>query len=293
MLKKITKAIVIYTIFYVIETVAFSVLLYLSSNAIQVDYNHFLLDQLTLRTYLIVEPLSIAVYYVQKIIESCSFAVLTSFVAQYIMNREDILIFPEKLVIRHRTSWDGRNKLTLGILLGNKSHFYIQNMTCTITCKYIKQVESILIVSEFTLSEKRTILDKFYRFSFDLTKFPRQILQDIIKKSEDYATGTISVCFTGTYNLDKTFTQVVSYRLSDIVFDEHIPNPSSVRKNIFTGNVLIAPFSRRTIKKIDWNEITRVVEVDENSRTDIVKEIKKIIRNIKKQDIYYNKLPQN
>lgn len=282
MFKKIAKAIVIYTIFYVIETVAFSVLLYLSSNAIQVDYNHFLLDQLTERTYLFVEPLSIPIYYLQKIFESCSLVVLTSSIVEYIMNREPILIFPEKLVIRHRTSWDCRNKLVLGILVGNKSRFYIQNMTCTITCKYIKQTEPILISSEFTLSEKRTILENFYRFSFDLTKFPRQILKDIINKPEYYDIHTISVCVTGTCNLNKSFTQVISYRLSDIVFDEHIPNPSSVRKNILTGNVLIAPFSRRTIKKIDWNEITRVVEVDENSRKDTVKEIKKIIRNMKK-----------
>ena len=283
MFKRIAKAIAIYTIFYLIETLAFSFVLYSLDTNIQSSFQVFLVDQLTERTHIIVGSQFIPIYFLQKIIETSALAVLTSYIFAYILNREPSLIFPDKLVIRHRTSWESRNKLTLGILVGNKSHFNIHNAICTVTCTYIKQTEPLLINSEITLSDERTVLENFYRFSFDLTKFPRQILKDILDKPEYYDKDIISVCITGNCNyLGNSFRRIKKYKLSDIVFDEHIPHPSSVRKNIFTGKDLTYPFSEKTIKKMHWDEITRVVEVDENKRNATVKEIKKIIRNMKK-----------
>lgn len=283
MFKRIAKAISIYTFFCLIETLVFSLLLYyLSGNAIQLDFQLFLLDQLTERAHIIIGSQFIPIYFLQKIIEASALAVLTSYIFAYILNREPVLIFPKKLVIRHRTSWESQNKLTLGILVGNKSHFPIHNIVCSITCTYIKQTEPLLINSEITLSDERTVLENFYRFSFDLTKFPRKILKDIIDKPEYYDQDTISVCITGNCNyLGNSFRKIIKYKLSDIVFDEHVPNISSTRKNKITGNELVTPFSKKPIKKIHWDEIVRVVEVDENSRNSTVKEIKKIIRNMK------------
>ena len=252
MLKKIIRAVCIYTIFYVFEIISFSLLLYQFRIDMQVAFWTFLFERILGKENLIV-GVDVAVFcFIQNVIEASAIAVLTSYIFAYILNREPKLIFPEKLVIRHRTSWESRDKLTLGILVGNKSHFDIHNVVCTITCAYIKQVEPLLINSEITLSDERVLLENFYRFSFDLTKFPRQLLKDMIEKPEYFEQDTILVCITGNCNyIGNSFKIMRKYKLSDIVFDEHKPNIAFARKNIFTGKNLVNPFKQRKIKKIE------------------------------------------
>ena len=285
MIKKIVKAIFMYSIFYFIELFIFSLILYRFVDNTQLGFKYFLLDMFMGNRNVLNSSLDVMIiFFIKNIIEVSAMAVLTSYIFAYILNREPKIIFPEKLVIRHRTSWECKNKLTLGILIGNKSKFSIHNAVCTITCVYIKQTEPLLINSEITLRDERVSLENFYRFSFDLTKFPRQILKDMIEKPEYFERDTILVCVTGSCNyLGNSFKLSRNYKLSDIVFDEHKPNIVSIRKNIITGKDITIPFTERKLKKIHWNEILKIVEVDENKRIATVEEIKNIIRKMDKK----------
>lgn len=73
------------------------------------------------------------------------------------------------------------------------------------------------------------------------------------------------------------------FKLSDIVYDEHKPVLSCMKKNIFNGKDLVNPITGKEYKNIFWDEIKRIEEVSENQRKDSVKEIKYIIKNMKKE----------
>lgn len=220
----------------------------------------------------------------KNVVETIAMAILTSYIFAYILSREPKLVFPDKLVIRHRTSWESKDKITLGILVGNKSRYNINNVVGCITCSYIKQEEPLLINSECTLKDERMVLENYYRFSFDLTQFPRQVLKDIIEKPEYSSKETIVVSITGNCNyIGNSFKITKRYTLSDIVFDEHEPEILKKRKNILTGEELINPFNGKKIKKIDWNEMHKIIEVDEDRRKKSVDEIRYIIKNMKRE----------
>lgn len=284
MIKKIFKSILWYMIFYILDLFVFSCLLYkyrysLDSSFLDFLYCQFMNGNIQINNCIV----TAIIYFIQNIVEVSALAILTSYIFAYILNREPTIIFPNKLVSRHRTSWEARNKLTLGILIGNRSNYDIHNAICSVTCSYIKQENPLLINSEFTLTDERISIEKYYRFSFDLAKFPRQVLKDIIEKPTYCDKETITVSVTGNCNcIGNSFKVSQKYKLSDIVYDEHTPVITHIRKNKFSGSNLINPFTKKVMKRIDWFELKRIVEVDEDKRSASVNEIKYIIRKKKK-----------
>lgn len=284
MLKGIFKSILGYMIFYALDIFIFSSLLYNYRECVDITFTDFLYSRFVNGNVEIDNSIVTGIIcFIQNVVEIFAVAVLTSFMFAYILNREPQIIFPDKLVIRHRTSWEEKNKITLGILVGNRNHYYIHNAVCSVTCTYIKQENPLLINCEFTLTDERILLENYYRFSFDLTKFPKQVLQDIIEKPAYYDKETIVVSIAGNTNyIGNSFKVSKEYRLSDIVYDEHIPIISYIRKNKLTGKDLINPFTKKPLRRFEWNELKKIVEVDENRRNISVKEIKYIIKKKKK-----------
>lgn len=285
MIKKIFKSILGYIVFYILDIFIFSCLLYkyrydLDKTFFDFLYCRFVNDSVQINNNIVTG----LIYFIQNIVEVSAIAILTSYIFAYILNKEPQILFPDKLVIRHRTSWEAKNKLTLGILIGNRNNYSIHNAICSVTCSYIKQENPLLINSEFTLTDERISIENYYRFSFDLAKFPRQVLKDMIEKPTYFDKETIVVSVAGNCNyIGNSFKISKKYKLSDIVYDEHTPIITHVRKNKFTGKDLLNPFTHKVIKKIDWSELKRIIEVDEDRRIASVNEIKYIIKKKKKR----------
>lgn len=284
MIKRVFKSILWYMFFYISDIFIFSCLLYKYRYNSELAFEDFVYCRFVNGNIQVNNCIVTAIiYFIQNIAEVSAVAILTSYIFACILNREPRIIFPDKLVIRHRTSWEAKNKLTLGILIGNRNHYNIHNAVCAVTCSYIKQENPLLINSEFTLTDERILLENYYRFSFDLTKFPRQVLKDIIERPAYFDKETIAVSITGNCNyIGNSFKISRKYKLSDIVYDEHTPVISRIRKNKFSGNNLINPFTKKIMKKIDWIELKKIVEVDEEQRSVSVNEIKYIIKKKKK-----------
>lgn len=285
MIKKIIKGCFIYSIFYILSKTLFSLFFFSYRADESIDIYTFIFYQLLdKKVFNISVDIGVTcMLLIQRAFEASCFAVLTSYIFVYILNREPQIVFPDKLVIRHRTSWEAKNKITLGILIGNKSYYNIHNVKCSITCSYIKQEEPLLINSEFTLSEERILLENYFRFSFDLSKFPRKVLKDIINKPTYCDKETIVVSIVGNSNyLGNIFKVSHKYKLTDIVYDEHTPIISYPIINPITKEKIKNPFSHNDIKKIKWTEIKDIVEADEEKRKKSVKEIKFIIKNKEK-----------
>lgn len=151
MIKKIGKCILGYMLFYFWDMIIVSALLFKYRCDVSINFNAFLYYQFIGKNIEIKNcTMTGIIYFIHNIAEISAVAVLTSYIFAYVLNREPKIIFPDKLVIRHRTSWEAKNKITLGILIGNKNRYNIHNAICSITCSYIKQENPLLINSEFT-----------------------------------------------------------------------------------------------------------------------------------------------
>lgn len=272
---KIIKSILLYLIFYFgISAIFCSLYYYNELNSI------FSFDEVLIYSLLgnlneeIKKKGLLAVLSVQKFIEMIASTVLTGYIFAYILNREPVIILPDKLVIRHRTSENVNHLLTLGVLVGNKSRFKIHDVRCTVSCFYVKKnKEPLLTNSEFQVFQEVHSIHNYFRFSFELEKFPRKILYDFIEKDPVcLELDAINVSIRGHSNLlGNTFMISKKYKLSDLVIDEHVPQITYSIKNPLSG--------KKILDIIRWDELNRIEEVCEKKRIKTIKEIKKIIDN--------------
>ena len=158
--------------------------------------------------------------------------------------------------------------------VGNKSRFKIYDIRCTVSCFYVKKkVDPVLTNGEFELVQEIHALDNFFRFSFELEKFPKKILQDFVRKDPVcLEMDTIRVSVSGHSNLlGNTFLISKKYKLTDLVIDEHVPKIKYYARNPFT--------QKNILKCIKWRELNYIEEGSEKKRVKTIEEIKNIIKN--------------
>jgi len=279
MVKKIAKAVLLYIIFFIVEMGIYSFILFWYRNNVNIHYWNFVFDRLCGNNNINTGVIPSVIIILQQITEVSAIALLTSYIVSYISHRDLKLILPEKLVIRHRTSEGSDKKISLGILVGNRYKFSIYHVECAITFTYIKKLTPRLVNSEVTLYQNQIWLHNFYRFSFDLEDFPISILKDIIEKPEYYKEESITLTISGSGNDIGEFKVSKSYDLSQIIYDEHIPKIICNKKNLITAKDIIDKKTKKPKTYIDWTEITRVEEVNEELRRKSVNEILTIIQN--------------
>lgn len=271
---KIFKSAFIYYILIVITNMIFCFALYCHQVDFDNSYTHLLLLSISgsLGTNLLTENWMLLLYGIIQLLELIYASVLTGYIFAYILNREPRIVFPSKLVIRHRTSENVKNLLTFGILIGNKSKFNLHDVCCTVTCYYLKNKKNPNLTNgEFQIKQEIHMLENFYRFSFDLKEFPSKILKDYIQKdSACLEVDSINVSISGHSNLlGNKFIINKRYKLSEIVIDEHVPDLKYDIKNPLTN--------KRLYQVIRWKEIDNFKEVSEADRKRTINEIKVII----------------
>ncbi|WP_294499541.1 hypothetical protein [uncultured Gemmiger sp.] len=265
MVRQIGKALIIYVALYVLEVFVFSTLLY-PYRMKNIAFSLFLLQQFCNNQNYEITEWSATISIAKSIFELILTTVLSSYVFSYILNREPHIIFPDKLVIRHRSSTDAHDSLTLGVLFGNKERFIIHDATCSIVFTYKKAASLKSNVSDVTLHEERRILEKYYRFSFPLESFPEEVLARLASNSWSKS-DAITVILSGNANcLGNTFWLHKRYGFENIVYDESIPN-------FYENRVLNIPFvhkkiplkiNGRNLRKYHWKEMFKTYETQEN-----------------------------
>lgn len=278
MIVKIVEALTIYLAFFTVKTIFISWTLFPFSS-IEMEYRLFLLQCFLNEPQYHVNYFTTTVWILADVFDLLSTTVLTGYIFAYITNWKPKIIFPNKLVIRHRTSGEVAHKLSLGVLIANKSRSNLSNVTCSLIFSYRKQIEPRQIVSDTVLRDDRLVLENYYRFSFPLIDFPREILLRIAEGNYGID-DSITVHIVGSSNSIGNIFQVErKYKLSDIVFDEHAPNATIYFKNPITGERIKLPFANMELKYIDWKEVIRIEEADEEQRERSIYEIKTIVEN--------------
>ena len=209
---------------------------------------------------------------ISRVFEVITLAIFSSFAFSLILNRNIALVFPEKLVIRRRTSEGSDGQLYLGVLIGNPKKYELFDVECSVNCSYVKEKgEFIKKNSEVVLSERLKRMRNYYRFSFDISGFHKKFWQDYLERdSVCMKEDCISVIISGHANtLGGTFTIEKKYMLSDIAIDLHNPEDDFKQK-------IQKPLSRKKVECIDWNKFPQYVEAGEDAREKVIAEIRKL-----------------
>ena len=270
---KIIKCTIIFGICYLSINIGISLLYYYSLNIGKLSFqNIFILFFLDSMKSSVDDTHLLFILSIKHFFEMVCTTVYTGYIFAYILNREPKLILPSKLILRHRTDENLHKNLTLAVLIGNKSRFKLHNVTCTISCFYSKKGKNPNYANgEFQLTQSVHSIDNYFRFSFDLKKFPRKILRDFITKEPACLNhDTINITISGHSNfIGNTFLITKSYKLFDIVIDEHIPQIKYAIK---------IPFFNKTFHTNSWNELLRIKEASEKHRINTITEIKQLIK---------------
>lgn len=212
---------------------------------------------------------------VKNLIENIALAILASYIFTFILNQGTKIIFPEKLVLRRRTSEGSEGKLTLGILVGNPGKRLLLDVKCNVHCTYLKYGgEYKKKNNEIYLNQTIEFLDNYYRFSFEISKFPKIFWQHYLERREEYIEDDIlTVTIAGkTDGLGGCFRVAKQYSIKDIIVDVHEP------EKYFKKTTKSFLGTKKKIK-FDWKKFPMFIEAGENERSNIIEEIKKYVGN--------------
>lgn len=270
----IIKSILIYSIFYLLINILFCLIYYFIEFKTNISFGDtfMLLLSGTLMNE-IKEEKMLMVSNLQKFIEMILSTILTGYIFTYILNREPKIILPDRLTIRHRTSENVNHLLTLGVFVGNKSRHKIYEVQCVVSCVYLKYNDDPDKTNgEFQLVENIHAIANYYRFSFELEKFPKKMLEDFLDKNpRSLEVDTINISVSGHSKiLGNSFLVTKKYKLTDLVIDEHTPSLTEKHK-------INNPITKKPWSYVKWNEFNKVEEVSESERAKTVDEIRKII----------------
>lgn len=204
-----------------------------------------------------------------RILEAITLAIISSFAFTLILNRDVKLVFPDKIVIRRRTSEGSEGTLCIGILVGNPHKHMLFDVECWVSCSYLKEKGDVnKRNSEVILVQSIKRMKNYYRFSFKVTEFHKKFWQDYLERdiacvNEDY----VSVIISGKSNtLGGTFIVEKRYKLPDVVID--LRNPEDYFKK-----AVINRFTGKKEVLIDWDEFSKSVEAGKVERENVINEI--------------------
>lgn len=259
-LQRIIKASGIFILLYVMQAVLFSIIF---SRYSSLSFANILIYELAaMKKYQIEMNMLIAgISAVQNILYAVIVAIFATYVYTCLVYKIPKVLTPPKLVIRRRSN----GKLCFGVLIGNKNRNVLNDTECTLTFRYQKADGGMN--NEFKLKDTHTNLINFYRFSFDISDVPAELMEAYIsKESTKMQNDEILVTFSGTGYANNKFYVKKAYKLSDIIIDKYNPENAWVK--------IVNPFTNKIIKKkLSWKLLYKEEEVGELERNDIINEI--------------------
>lgn len=185
------KASGLFILFYILQAVLFSII-YCRFSAL--TYIETLIFELALiKDYNIELNILVAgINAVQNLLYTVVIAIFATYTYVCFVNRPPKILFPPKLVIRHRAN----GKLCFGVLIGNKNRYTLNDLVCTLTFRYRKDDGDMN--SEIKLNDTHTSIINYYRFSFEIKNIPAELMKAFINKdSVNMQKDEILLTFSG------------------------------------------------------------------------------------------------
>lgn len=259
-LQRIIKASGIFVLYYVLQAALFSIIY--SCYSCLPFANILIFELAAIKKYQIDMNMFVAgISSLQSILYAVTIAIFSTYVYTCMVYKTPKVLMPPKLVIRRRSN----GKLSFGVLVGNKNRNVLNDTECTLTFRYQKADGGMN--SEFKIKDTHTNLINFYRFSFDISDVPAELMEAYISKEPiKMQRDEILVTFSGIGYANNKFYVKKMYKLSDIIIDKYNPENAWVK--------IVNPFTNKIIKeKLYWKLLYKEEEVGELERNNIINEI--------------------
>lgn len=176
------------------------------------------------------------------------------------------IVFPEKIIVRKRTSEGSEGLLTIGVLIGNRGKTDLGDVTCRIICGYKKDNGRSCADNEFT--DAAAVVENYRRFSYEIRKMPRTFWKHYLNRETGlFDKDFVKVVLTGTAGGEgKKVKKERTYRLNDFIIDLNDPEQYFETKRWDDR-------SRKEVTEINWNRFTHVEPADMDLQKTITKEI--------------------
>lgn len=270
---EVIKIVICYfSVFFLINLVV--TMIYKYSNVIDLDWKYIWTYTISNQVLKILQPTSsiLIIESMRIAINGIVLAICTSYIFATIICKPPKIVFPEKLVIRYRTTGTNEGEIALGVLIGSKRENALNNVVCRLSCSYIvKKSEKgdLLKNREFEIEDTIGSIRNFYRFSFCLKDLPVGLLRNYLTKTEEsIQNDVITITLFGkTNDLNREFYVSKNYKLSDIIISNQIKPEENFKRNrwIVSGT------------KINWHKFVEVIEDGEAIRSRVITDIEKII----------------
>lgn len=215
------------------------------------------------------------IYVAQNLILMVAGTVMTGFVFQQVANKQPRIVLHEKMIIRRRTE-DGLP--VVNVMLCNWERRFLYDVRCTITCYFSKTsiISDHVVYShmdgQHVREDKTAVVQNFYRFGFPFKSFPKEFLDHYINRPKGTERDYIFVVISGTINHFghlQPFRTIKKYGIRDIIIGEYAERFDEKKRNPLTG---------KEKDVILWDQILTYVDVSEESRFQIVEEIRQLIK---------------
>jgi hypothetical protein len=146
--------------------------------------------------------------------------IISGLIFYYILNRPPKIIFPEKLIIRRRTSEGNQGQVTLGLQIGNRNKFPIYDVKCKLIYVYYKtRFDGVTARNaETNFTEYVHFVQNYYRFSFSVLDFPKPFVQSIIEPTKLNLNDGLMIIVQGKYgDYGDDFLITKNYSISDLI----------------------------------------------------------------------------
>jgi Ion channel len=278
---KIIKIILYYIVIYISINIIFGIIYFQISEANNIENSTFW-DNLffSVTSYATLGyndlqpiPQMWLVITIQQIIASLITPILTGIAFYHIFNRSPKINFPKKLIVRRRTSEGSSNQLTLSVKVANCENMRMYDVKCQLIYFYFKETDNrITRNGETNFSQEICYIDKTFRFSFELEKFPIVLLEALLLRDGLNQKDKISIVISGKRGYSGgSFILDRDYFLKDV----EIAKESKLLYTYYKENDEIKT------SKINYTNLNEIISYPEKDRADVIKQLEKILNDKK------------
>lgn len=197
-------------------------------------------------------------------------SISTGVIFYFILKRPPKIIFPDKLILRKRLK---KNEIALTIKLGNRGKKKLYEVNIRLFYIYFVNRHDGALVRDATTHFVDSVpyIEKVYRFSFDVAKFPENFFNSILQEDGINKNNKISILIYGKYGrFGDDFMLEKDYFISDIAIAkdtaliyEYLPDSENLVKT-----------------KENWENFNKIIEFTNDELEGFIEELKSIKNNL-------------
>lgn len=281
--RNLIKAVLIYVGFFVVVSIIFSSTYYLvavKNGDTSPFYKWIYFSMMTFATIdypeVKIHPETWNIIAFQYLVNSVFVPIISGVIFYYILNRPPKIVLPRKLIMRARTSEGSQGTLTLSTKVANRDKHKMYKVSCHLVYSYYK-TDYHTYNRETNFTNSIPYIDKTYRFSFELEKFPSNFLRTYLSKnSVNYRNDRILIVVSGKFgSFGDAFLVEKEYGFEDIEIAKDTERLYGYKQK-----------EDGTLEsiKINYSNLDKIIPYSEDERAKINETVRQLIEQKEKEN---------